>query len=124
VRFPAAWLWRSQPLGEIWQDATGIEQYDEFDLGSRVPPRQPSDSEKNAANVTDGQGIAEQDLGERPKDPARLGRIKESPMEPVWFFLRRNQVAPACASVRILPITINSSNSATNRLCEGDDTHS
>ena len=123
MRFLAAWLWRLQPLGEIWQDATGTEHYGEFDLGSRVPPRQPGDSEKNAANVTDGQGIAEQASGERPKDPARLARIKESLTERVRFFLRRNQVAPPCALVRIRPIRTNSWNSATNRLFEGD-THS
>jgi len=30
--------------------------------------------------------------------------LKESPTETVCFFLRRNQVVPDCASVRILPI--------------------
>jgi hypothetical protein len=57
----------------------GTEQYDEFDLGSRVPPRQPSDSEKNAANVTDGQGIAEQNLERTTKGPSEVGAYQGIP---------------------------------------------
>ena len=38
------------------------------------------------------------------KGSSEVGGIKESPREPMRFFLRENRVAPACASMRILPI--------------------